>query len=98
MNINTGNVINLIPATPDWVVAFNIGGETGEVVCPVIGWATTVEAHLPDGKVATCVEPAFVWGEMVWTPTELREHTPGLSGVATRRTWAAPLTPTATAA
>ncbi|MEU3318881.1 hypothetical protein [Streptomyces sp. NPDC006785] len=94
MNIDKGNVINMIPATPDWIVAFNISEHEGndEIVCPVIGWATTVEAQLPNGLVTTCVEPAFVWGDTVWTPGELREHTPGLSGVETRRTWDAPLT------
>lgn len=84
MNIATGNVINLTAAAPDWVVAFDIGGETGEVVCPVIGWATVAEAEMTDGTVSTCVQPAFLWGDMVWTPTELREHTPGLSGVEIR--------------
>lgn len=81
MKIETGNVINLTACAPDWVVAFNLGGETGEVICPVIGWATVVEAHLTDGTTSTAVQPAFLWGDMVWTPSELREHTPGLGSV-----------------
>jgi hypothetical protein len=84
MKIATGNVINMAAAAPDWVVAFNIGGETDEIVCPVFGWATVVETHLNDGTVTTAIEPAFLWGDMVWTSTELREHTPGLSGIEIR--------------
>lgn len=84
MNIATGSVLNMAPVAPDWVVAFDIGGETGEIVCPVIGWATVVEAHMNDGTVSTCVQPAFLYGDMVWIPSELREHTPGLSGVEIR--------------
>lgn len=79
MNIATGSTLNMAPAGHDWVIAFNEGDETGpEVVCPVIGWATVVVAHLNDGTVSTEVKPAFVWGDMVWTENELREHSPEL--------------------
>lgn len=84
MKIATGSILNMAPAGHDWVAAFDIGGETEEIVCPVIGWATVVEAHMSDGTATTCVQPAFLYADMVWTPTELREHTPGLSGIEIR--------------
>ncbi|WP_432132727.1 hypothetical protein [Streptomyces tendae] len=92
MNIATGSILNMTPADNDWVVAFGLEGEPDDVVCPVIGWATVVQAHMKDGTVHTEVKPAFVWGDMVWTETELREHTPGLKRVQIRRAWDAPLT------
>ena len=84
MNIAKGNVINMAPAGHDWTITFDVGDETGEVVCPVIGWATVAQAHMKDGTVTTAVEPVFVWGSMVWTESELREHTPGLGGIEIR--------------
>jgi hypothetical protein len=83
VKIETGSVINLTACAPDWTVAFN-HSETEQIVCPVIGWATVVEAHMNDGTTATSVQPAFLYGDMVWTPTELREHTPGLGSIAIR--------------
>ncbi|WP_405549513.1 hypothetical protein OG215_25145 [Streptomyces globisporus] len=84
MNIATGNVISVAPAAPmDWVVAFNLDGDD-EIVCLVVGWATVVTAHLKDGTAATAIEPAFFWADTVWTSSELREHTPGLSGIEIR--------------
>jgi hypothetical protein len=91
MNIATGSVLNMAPAAPDWVVAFDLGGESGEVVCPVIGWATVVQSRMKDGTAHTDVKPAFLWGDIVWTEAELREHTPGLKGVEIRRASGAPL-------
>ena len=85
MNIATGSILNMAPAGHDWVIAFNEGDETQpEIVCPVIGWATVVEAHLNDGTAATCVQPAFLYVDMVWTPNELREHNPAASGFEIR--------------
>lgn len=84
MKIETGNVINVSSCNPDWLVAFDLGGETGEVVCPVVGWATVVQAHMQDGGVTTEVKPAFLWGDMVWVESELRDHTPGLGHVEIR--------------
>lgn len=85
MNIATGSVLNMAPAGHDWVIAVDLGDETGpEIVCPVIGWATVVEAHLSDGTATTCVQPAFLYVDMVWTPNELREHNPAASGFEIR--------------
>lgn len=85
MNIAIGSVINMTPASAGWDIAFDLGGETGEVVCPVIGWATVVQSRTKAGNANTVVQPAFVWGDQVWTETELREHTPDLGGIAIRR-------------
>ncbi|MEU1302817.1 hypothetical protein [Streptomyces shenzhenensis] len=84
MKLTTGSVLNMTPAGHDWVVAFDLGGETGEVVCPVIGWATVVTADFKDGTVHTEVKPAFVWGDMVWTESELREHAPEITSFEIR--------------
>lgn len=95
MIIANGNVISVSATSPDWVVAFDLG-DKAEIVAPVIGWATLAQAVLNDGSATTRVEPAFLWGDMVWTETELREHSPGLTrfGIrpyvsATAREWAA---------
>ncbi|MFJ9903941.1 hypothetical protein ACIRVK_13720 [Streptomyces sp. NPDC101152] len=84
MKIATDSIISLAPTGPDWVVAFDLGGETGEVVCPVIGWATVVQAHMQDGSVVTEIKPAFLWGDLVWIENELRDHTPDLGYVEVR--------------
>jgi hypothetical protein len=85
MNIATGSILNMAPAGHDWVIAFDEGDETQpEIVCPVIGWATVVEARLNDGTVSTCIQPAFLYVDMVWTPSELREHNPAASGFEIR--------------
>ncbi|MFM9652785.1 hypothetical protein ACKI1S_42630 [Streptomyces galilaeus] len=85
MNIATGSVLNMAPAGHDWVVAFDHGDETApETVCPVIGWATVVEARLNDGTATTCVQPAFLYLDMVWTPNELREHDDEITGFEVR--------------
>lgn len=85
MNIATGSILNMAPAGHDWVIAFDEGGETQpEIVCPVIGWATVVEAHLNDDTASTCVQPAFLYLDMVWTPNELREHNHEISGFEIR--------------
>ncbi|MFJ4617395.1 hypothetical protein [Streptomyces sp. NPDC088812] len=76
MNIATGSVINLAPANPGWVVILS-EGNSADTICPVIGWATVVQAHMKDGTVTTRVEPAFLWGEQVWTETDAREHSAG---------------------
>jgi len=75
MNIATGSILNMAPAGNDWVIAFDYGREGGEdLVCPVIGWATVVDARLSDGTATTSIQPAFLHLDMVWTPAELREH------------------------
>lgn len=85
MNIATGSVLNMAPAGHDWVIAFDEGDETQpEIVCPVIGWATVVDAHLTDGTAATSLQPAFLYVDMVWTPNELREHNPAVTGFEIR--------------
>ncbi|MEU9894264.1 hypothetical protein ACIBCS_27925 [Streptomyces phaeochromogenes] len=85
MNIATGSVLNMAPAGHDWVIAFDEGDETlPEIVCPVVGWATVVEARLNDGTATTCVQPAFLYVDMVWTPNELREHNATVSGFEIR--------------
>lgn len=84
MNLSTGSVLNMAPAHGPWEIAFDLGGETGTVACPVIGWATVVIARMTDGTAHTEIKPAFVWGDMVWTETDLREHTPGLCNVTLR--------------
>ncbi|MEV8552589.1 hypothetical protein AB0L04_22570 [Streptomyces glaucescens] len=76
MKIAAGSVINIAPATPDWVVVLN-EGNSEDITCPVIGWATVVQAHMNDGTVATTIEPAFLWGEQVWTESDAREHSTG---------------------
>jgi hypothetical protein len=83
MKLSTGSTLSLAPAT-GWEIAFDLAGETGAVVCPVIGWATVVAAHMNDGTVSTEIKPAFVWGDMVWTEADLREHTPGLGLITLR--------------
>ncbi|MFF2384066.1 hypothetical protein [Streptomyces sp. NPDC058108] len=103
MNIATGSILNLAPCTPDWVVALDYGNETEpEIVCPVIGWATVIEAHLTDGTATTAVQPAFLYLDTVWTPTELREHDHEVNGYeirareitrTTTAAWAASLCP-----
>jgi len=82
MNIATGNVIRVSAASPDWVVTFDLGDEA-EIVAPVVGWATVMQAWTSEGDT-TRIEPAFLWGDMVWTETELREHSPGLSAFEIR--------------
>ncbi|MEH0627902.1 hypothetical protein [Streptomyces stelliscabiei] len=77
MKIAPGNVINMTTAAPGWHFAFDLG-EGAEIVCPLIGWATVVEAHMNDGTATTRVEPAFVWSQQVWTLSALREHAPTL--------------------
>lgn len=73
MKIATGSVLNMAPAGHDWVVALDHGDETtAEIICPVVGWATVVEAHLTDGTASTAVQPAFLYLDTVWTPNELR--------------------------
>lgn len=85
MIIATGSVLNVAPAGHDWVIAFDHGDETQpEIVCPVIGWATVVEAHLNDGTATTCLQPAFLHLDMVWTPNELREHNHEITGFELR--------------
>lgn len=84
MIIAKGHVINLAPAGHDWVVAFDLGDETGETVCPVVGWATVARAALNDGSTTTEVEPAFLWGNQVWIETDFREHAPNFSGFEIR--------------
>ncbi|MFJ6566452.1 hypothetical protein ACIQNU_03470 [Streptomyces sp. NPDC091292] len=84
MKITTGSVITMTPVAPGWVVIFDQGGEVGEVTCPVIGWATVVNAHLNDGTVHTEIKPAFLWGDMVWTEHDLREHAPEITRVEIR--------------
>ena len=75
MNIATGSILNMTPAGNDWVVAFDHGDETEpEIVCPVIGWATVVDAHLNDGTATTSIQPVFLYLDVLWTPNELREH------------------------
>jgi hypothetical protein len=86
MNIATGSVINMTPAPNGaWSAVFQLDTDGDIELCPVIGWATVVTAHLNDGSVSTEVKPAFVWGAMVWTETELREHTPTLTAFDIRR-------------
>ncbi|MDX3555311.1 hypothetical protein PV729_26690 [Streptomyces europaeiscabiei] len=84
MKLSIGSVLNMTPVTAAWEIAFDIGGETGTVVCPVIGWATVVSSLMKDGTAHTEIKPAFVWGDMVWTEADLREHTPDLRGITLR--------------
>lgn len=75
MIIATGSILNMAPAGPDWVIVFDYGHEeTEDLVCPIIGWATVVDACLTDGTATTSIQPAFLHVGMVWTPAELREH------------------------
>ncbi|WP_306186935.1 hypothetical protein [Streptomyces sp. MK5] len=76
MIIANGNVISIAAAAPDWVAVLS-EGNSEDITCPVIGWATVVQAHMNDGTVTTSVEPAFLWGEQVWTETDAREHSTG---------------------
>lgn len=76
MKIAAGSVINIAPTAPDWIVILS-EGDSEDIICPVIGWATVVQAHMNDGTVATSVEPAFLWGDQVWTETDAREHSTG---------------------
>ncbi|MFD3929560.1 hypothetical protein [Streptomyces sp. NPDC058614] len=76
MKIAIGCALNIAPAGHDWVVSFDLGGETEKVVCPVIGWATVVRGHLNDGTTTTDVRPAFLWDQQVWTEMDLIEHAP----------------------
>lgn len=73
MNIATGSILNLAPAGADWTVVFH-HGDTEQIICPVIGWATVVDAHLTDGTATTSIQPAFLYLDTIWTPAELREH------------------------
>ncbi|MGW3936469.1 hypothetical protein [Streptomyces phaeochromogenes] len=84
MRLTIGSIVNMTPAPGPWEIAFDPDGGSDMVVCPVIGWATVVTAHMKDASVHTELKPAFVWGDMVWTETELREHTPGLGGITLR--------------
>lgn len=85
MKIATGSILNMAPAGHDWVIAFDCGDETvPEVICPVIGWATVVEAHLTDGTASTVVQPAFLYLDTIWTPNELREHAHEIRGYEIR--------------
>ncbi|MFJ4987920.1 hypothetical protein ACIP9H_29465 [Streptomyces sp. NPDC088732] len=84
MNLTVGSVTNMAPANADWHIAFDLGGDSDIVVCPVIGWATVVTARMEDGAVITEIQPAFVWGGQVWTEAELRVHAPGLGSVSLR--------------
>ncbi|MBW8701858.1 hypothetical protein MBT84_19820 [Streptomyces sp. MBT84] len=85
MDIAIGSVINMTPANIVWDVAFDLGGETGEVVCPVVGWATVVQSRTKAGNANTVVQPAFIWGDQVWTETDLREHAPDVKRFEIRR-------------
>lgn len=73
MKIATGHILNMAPAQPGWTVTFH-HGEPETVTCPVIGWATLVDAHLTDGTALTSIQAAFLYLDTVWTPAELREH------------------------
>lgn len=87
MNIATGSVLNMAPAGHDWVIAFDYGHEaTEDIVCPVIGWATVVDAHLTDGTATTSIQPVFLYQDVLWTPSELREddHEVGLFNIRAR--------------
>ncbi|MCZ4515690.1 hypothetical protein O3Q52_47810 [Streptomyces sp. ActVer] len=80
MKIATGSILNMTPAQPGWTVTFH-HGEPETVTCPVIGWATVVEALLGDGTALTSVKAAFVYLDSVWTADELREHDHEVSAV-----------------
>lgn len=86
MKLGIGSTLNMAPASGPWEIAFDLGDgdEIQVAVCPVIGWATVVTAHLDDGTAHTELQPAFVWGDGVWTESELREHTPGLGHLTLR--------------
>ncbi|MFJ7229820.1 hypothetical protein ACIQVF_09775 [Streptomyces tendae] len=85
MKIATGNVHHVAPCPPGWLVVLNNGADQEqEIVCPLIGWATVVEAHLADGTTSTAVQPAFLYLNTVWTPGELREHDTEFSGYEIR--------------
>ncbi|CAM5714852.1 hypothetical protein SVIOM342S_07646 [Streptomyces violaceorubidus] len=58
MKIATGNVHHVAPCPPGWLVVLNNGADQEqEIVCPLIGWATVVEAHLADGTTSTADSP-----------------------------------------
>ncbi|MFC8429882.1 hypothetical protein [Streptomyces sp. NPDC057253] len=84
MKIAIGCVLNMAPAGHDWVVAFDLGGEVGEVVCPVVAWATVVRGHLKDGTTTTDARPAFLWDHQVWTEMDLIEHASGYTNFEIR--------------
>ncbi|MGP4048757.1 hypothetical protein [Streptomyces sp. 2A115] len=84
MNIATGSVLNMAPAGHDWVVVFDHGDSSEEITCPVIGWATVIDAHLIDGTATTSVQPVFLYVDMLFTPNELREHDFEVQGVEIR--------------
>lgn len=87
MIIATGSILNMAPAAPDWVIAFDYGHEkTEDLVCPVIGWATVVSAVDSIGVATTSIQPAFLHQDMVWTPAELREfdHEVGVWNIRAR--------------
>lgn len=84
MKIGIGSVINMAPAGHDWVIAFDQDRETGEVICPVVGWATVVRAHLKDGTTTTDIHAAFLWGSTVWTEMDLIEHGVAYAGFEIR--------------
>lgn len=85
MNIATGSILNMTPAGHDWVIALDCGDATvPEVIRPIVGWATVIDAHLTDGTVTTSIQPAFLHLDMVWTPAELREHAPEVRGFEIR--------------
>ncbi|MEV7387203.1 hypothetical protein [Streptomyces sp. NPDC091215] len=85
MEFATGSVVSVAPCAPDWVIALDCGDETvPEVIRPIIGWATVVDAHLTDGTATTSIHPAFLHLDMVWTPAELREHAPEVRGFEIR--------------
>ncbi|MFK0154615.1 hypothetical protein ACIQVK_21390 [Streptomyces sp. NPDC090493] len=83
MKLDIGSILNMTPETGGWEFVFDLG-DAETVVCPVIGWATVVTAHLNDGTVHTEIKPAFVWGDLVWTEPELHEHAAGVTGITLR--------------
>ncbi|MFD4524858.1 hypothetical protein ACFWP7_13220 [Streptomyces sp. NPDC058470] len=86
MKLSIGSTVNMTPAPNGvWSAVFQLAPDSDIELCPVIGWATVVVAHLKDGTVSTEVKPAFVWGDMVWTENELREHSPELTAFDIRR-------------
>ncbi|MEU5707903.1 hypothetical protein [Streptomyces flaveolus] len=86
MNIAPGSIASITPI-PDgtWNVVFKSDEDSGWEVCPVIGWATVVTSATADGAAHTDVQPAFLWGDMVWTESDLREHAADFTGFGIRR-------------
>lgn len=86
MNIAPGSVANVAPV-PDgaWNVTFKLSADSGLEVCPVVGWATVVTSVTEAGAAHTEVKPAFLWGDMVWTEHDLREHSPEFAGFRIQR-------------